>query len=70
MNIADIKEGEIVADLGSGAGIDCFIASKKVGRKGRVYGIDMTDNMLRVANECKNEVRKNLGYSNVEFKKG
>ncbi|NIP38398.1 MAG: methyltransferase domain-containing protein [Candidatus Dadabacteria bacterium] len=70
VNIADIKEDEIVADLGSGAGIDCFIASKKVGSKGSVYGIDMTDNMLKIANDCKETVSKNLGYSNVEFKKG
>ena len=70
MNIAEIKEGEVVTDLGSGAGIDCFIASKKVGRKGKVFGIDMTDNMLKVANECKSVVSKNLGFSNVEFKKG
>ncbi len=70
VNIADIKEGEVVSDLGSGAGIDCFIASKKVGKQGRVYGIDMTDNMLKIANECKKTVSKNLGYGNVEFKKG
>jgi len=57
-------------DLGSGAGIDCFIAAKKVGNTGKVVGIDMTDQMLRVANECKPIVEKNLGYDVVEFRKG
>lgn len=70
VNMAGIKEGEIVTDLGSGAGIDCFIASKKVGPSGRVFGIDMTDNMLKIANECRPTVADNLGYDNVEFKKG
>lgn len=67
---ARIKEGENVLDLGSGAGIDCFIASKKVGQHGSVIGVDMTDNMLKVANESKKIVTKNLGYENVEFRKG
>ena len=67
---AQIKEGENVLDLGSGAGIDCFIASKKVGPNGSVIGVDMTDNMLKVANESKKIVTTNLGYENVEFKKG
>ena len=67
---ADIKLGENVLDLGSGAGIDCFIASKLVGRDGSVIGIDMTDNMLKVANESKLPVSENLGYANVEFRKG
>lgn len=70
MNIADIKPGEFVVDLGSGAGIDCFIASKKVGSTGNVFGIDMTDKMLEIANDCNKIVLKNLGYSNVVFKKG
>ena len=46
-------EGETMVDLGAGAGIDCFIAAKKVGPKGKIYGIDMTDEMLKVANENK-----------------
>jgi len=70
MSIANIKDGETVVDLGSGAGIDCFIAAKKVGNTGKVVGIDMTDQMLRVANECKPIVEKNLGYDVVEFRKG
>lgn len=59
-----------MADLGHGGGIDCFIAAKSVGETGRVYGIDMTDEMLKRANESKPKVAKNLGYDNVEFKKG
>jgi radical SAM protein with 4Fe4S-binding SPASM domain len=70
MSIADIKPGESVVDLGSGAGIDCFIAAKKTGPNGKVIGIDMTDQMLRVANECRPIVANNLGYDVVEFRKG
>jgi len=67
---ANIQIGENILDLGSGAGIDCFIASKLVGDTGTVIGIDMTDNMLQVANESKVLVSENLGYGNVEFRKG
>ena len=67
---ADIKTGENILDLGSGAGIDCFIASKLVGNTGSVIGVDMTDNMLQVANESKILVSENLGYNNVDFRKG
>lgn len=67
---ASIKQGETVVDLGSGGGIDCFIASKVVGKTGKVIGIDMTDEMLRLANKHKVQVCNNLGYSNVEFRKG
>jgi radical SAM protein with 4Fe4S-binding SPASM domain len=70
ISIADVEPGETVVDLGSGAGIDCFIAAKKVGTDGRVIGIDMTDQMLGVANECKSIVTKNLGYDVVEFRRG
>lgn len=70
MNIADIKPGESVVDLGSGAGIDCFIAAKKAGQSGRVVGVDMTDQMLSVANECRSIVANNLGYDVIEFRKG
>jgi radical SAM protein with 4Fe4S-binding SPASM domain len=70
ISIADVKPGETLVDLGSGAGIDCFIAAKKVGKDGRVIGIDMTDQMLGVANECKSTVTKNLGYDVVEFRRG
>lgn len=70
MSIADVKTGETVVDLGSGAGIDCFIAAKKVGSSGKVIGVDMTDQMLGVANECRSIVADNLGYDAVEFRKG
>jgi radical SAM protein with 4Fe4S-binding SPASM domain len=67
---AALASGETVVDLGSGAGIDCFIAAKKVGADGRVYGIDMTDSMLRVADEYRPEVASALGYDIVEFRRG
>lgn len=70
MSIAGISQGETVLDLGSGAGIDCFIAAKKTGPQGEIIGVDMTDEMLKVANASKTEVARNLGYSNVEFRKG
>lgn len=66
INHADLKKGEIVVDLGSGAGIDIFLASKKVLNSGKAIGIDMTDQMLEKARE--NALKGN--YSNVEFKKG
>ncbi|MDR4499561.1 MAG: methyltransferase domain-containing protein [Candidatus Scalindua sp.] len=68
--IAGVSEGETMVDLGSGAGIDCFIAAKRVGRNGKIYGIDMTDEMLKVANENRRLVAQNLGYDIVEFRKG
>ena len=68
--IAKVSEGETMVDLGAGAGIDCFIAAKKVGPTGKIYGIDMTDEMLKVANENRHLVAKNLGYDIVEFRKG
>jgi arsenite methyltransferase len=64
--IDTLNAGEVVLDLGSGAGLDCFLAAKKVGPKGHVIGLDMTDAMLEKA-------RKNqalLGLTNVEFRKG
>ena len=64
--LASLKAGETVLDLGSGGGIDCFLASKAVGSEGYVIGVDMTDNMLALANENKAK----LGISNVEFRKG
>lgn len=70
VDLAGIQPGETVVDLGSGGGIDCFIAAKKVGATGRVIGIDMTDAMLAKANRSKSAVAKNLGYDVVEFKKG
>ena len=67
---AALTPGESMVDLGSGAGIDCFIAAKKVGPDGRVYGIDMTDQMLDVARGCQPKVAESLGYDAVEFHKG
>jgi arsenite methyltransferase len=66
LSIANLKAGEKVLDLGSGGGIDVFIASKYVGQKGYVYGLDMTDEMLSLANRNK----KKMGITNVEFIKG
>jgi arsenite methyltransferase len=63
---ADIKEGEIVVDLGAGAGIDVFLSANKVGKSGKVIGIDMTDEMLEKASKN----AKDNGYTNVEFRKG
>jgi arsenite methyltransferase len=63
---ADIIQGETVVDLGSGAGIDVFLAANQVGKAGKAIGIDMTDEMLEKA-------RRNAsdnGYTNVEFRKG
>lgn len=70
VTMSDLKAGETLVDLGSGGGIDCFIAAKKVGPKGRVIGVDMTDRMLEVANRNRLQVARNLGYDVVEFRKG
>lgn len=64
--IASLKKGETVLDLGSGAGFDAFLASPKVGKKGYVIGVDMTDEMLEKA---RGNAKKG-GYNNVEFRKG
>lgn len=61
-----IEQGMTVVDLGSGAGIDCFLAAKRVGPTGRVIGVDMTDAMLESARKYAAE----KGYTNVEFRKG
>jgi radical SAM protein with 4Fe4S-binding SPASM domain len=67
---AGITPGEVVVDLGSGGGIDCFVAAKAVGPRGRVIGIDMTREMLEKAEKNKKKVTEKLGYDVVEFKKG
>ena len=64
--IASLKEGETVLDLGSGAGFDCFLAADKVGKAGRVIGIDMTPEMIEKAREN----AKKGNYGNVEFRLG
>ncbi len=67
-----INPGEVVLDIGSGGGLDCFEASRLVGPTGRVIGIDMTDTLLNIARRHAAVVAANLGYpaSNVEFRKG
>lgn len=64
--IASLRKGEIVLDLGSGAGFDCFLAAHKVGPTGKVIGVDMTPEMLQKARKN----AKQNGYTNVEFRKG
>jgi len=67
---AELKEGEHVVDLGSGSGVECFIASRIIGRSGHVIGIDMLDPMLQLADKGLEGVSENLGYKNTVFKKG
>ena len=67
---AGLLEGESVLDLGSGSGVECFIASRLTGRSGQVTGMDMLDSMLAVANKGLEGVSRNLGYNNIDFKKG
>jgi arsenite methyltransferase len=64
--LADLKEGETVLDLGSGGGIDVLLSARRVGLSGKVYGLDMTDDMLVLARE--NQLK--AGAKNVEFLKG
>jgi arsenite methyltransferase len=64
--LANLKEGETVLDLGSGGGIDVFLASKKVGQHGKVIGVDMTEEMLERAKASATK----FGYRNVEFRLG
>jgi len=64
--IASLKHGQVVLDLGSGAGFDCFLAARAVGQNGKVIGVDMTHEMLSKARE---NAQKN-GFSNVEFRLG
>ncbi len=64
--LASLKLGETVLDLGSGAGFDCFLAASRVGKEGKVIGVDMTPEMIEKAREN----ASNGGYTNVEFKLG
>ena len=64
--LASLKEGEVVLDLGSGAGFDCFLAAKQVGKTGKVIGVDMTAEMLERAREN----AKKGNFDNVEFRLG
>jgi SAM-dependent methyltransferase len=63
---SNIKDGDVVLDLGSGAGFDCFLASRKAGKTGKVIGVDMTEEMIAKARI----LAKERGYSNVEFRLG
>jgi arsenite methyltransferase len=64
--LAKLNHGETVLDLGSGGGIDVLLSAKRVGPTGKAYGLDMTDEMLALANEN----RRKAGIENVEFLKG
>ena len=64
--IADLKPGEVVLDLGSGGGIDCFLAAQQVGPEGQVIGLDMTTDMIKLARRN----AKKVGATNVEFRYG
>lgn len=66
LEVAALQPGETVLDLGSGAGIDCFLAAKRVGTTGRVIGVDMTHEMLAKARQNAAEG----GFANVEFRLG
>ncbi len=65
-SVGEIEAGEVVLDIGSGCGFDTFIASAKVGEGGKVFGIDMTDQMLEKAGEN----ARLSGCNNIEFRKG
>src|SRR5262252_3475292 len=64
--LIDLRPGEVVLDLGSGGGIDVLLSAKRVGPTGKAYGLDMTDDMLALANRTKEKA----GVTNVEFLKG
>jgi ubiquinone/menaquinone biosynthesis C-methylase UbiE len=64
--LAELQPGEVVLDLGSGGGIDVLLSARRVGPTGKAYGLDMTDEMLALANENK----RKSGLTNVEFLKG
>src|SRR5262245_680602 len=64
--VADLREGEVVLDLGSGGGIDVILSAKRVGPAGVAYGLDMTDEMLSLAQES----ARQAGISNAHFLKG
>lgn len=64
--IANLKEGEVVLDLGSGGGFDCFLARRQVGETGHVIGVDMTPEMIKLSRQN----AKKSGYDNVEFRLG
>ena len=70
LGIAVPRAGEVAVDLGSGSGVDCFVAAKKVGPTGRIIGIDFSDEMLKISRQYGKKVAENLGYDIVEFHRG
>lgn len=66
ITLAKLQPGETVLDLGSGGGLDCFLARRQVGEKGHVIGLDMTPEMLSRSRQAASR----LGYTNVEFRQG
>ncbi|MFH0910901.1 MAG: arsenite methyltransferase [Planctomycetota bacterium] len=68
--MASLRPGEVVLDLGSGGGLDVFIAARRVGPSGRVVGVDMTPEMVAKARQNEKSFRKSTGLSNVEFRLG
>lgn len=68
--LASLVEGEVVLDLGSGAGLDCFLAGVRVGASGRVIGVDMTPEMVSKARGALGAYRERSGLDNVEFRLG
>ncbi len=68
--LASLKPGEVVVDLGSGGGFDCFVAGPRVGAAGRVIGVDMTPEMIGKARRNVEDYRRQTGLSNVEFRLG
>jgi len=65
-----VDEGDIVLDLGSGAGKNCYIIAQKIGKNGQVIGIDFNDEMLSLSRKYQEEIANKLGYDNTKFLKG
>ncbi len=70
LELRTLEPGKRVLDLGPGLGRDCFIAARRVGPGGRVYGLDMNLDMLAAAHRHKEEVARRLGYDNIDFLEG
>lgn len=64
------QPGEVLVDLGSGSGVECFLAAARVGPTGKVFGIDMTPEMLALARKSQECVAAELGYDNIDFRQG
>jgi arsenite methyltransferase len=65
-----VESGEVVVDLGSGAGKNCYILAQKVGATGKIIGVDFNDEMLALARKYQKEIAEKLGYHNTQFVKG